>query len=61
MLSRTFRPTLYASRTLYACRRVHYYSTTIQDKRQQALDGGGRAKRDAQHAKVNNGGDGHVC
>lgn len=56
MLSRSFRPTLYASRAWYASRRVHFYSTTIQDKRQQALDGGGRDKRDAQHAKVDNGG-----
>lgn len=61
MLSRSFRrPTLYVSRAWYASRRgVHYYSTTtatIQDKRQQALDGGGRDKRDAQHAKVDNGG-----
>ncbi|CDS11950.1 hypothetical protein LRAMOSA04146 [Lichtheimia ramosa] len=53
MLSRTtaIRPILYASRPFYASCRVRYYSTAIQDKRQQALDGGGRAKRDTQHAK----------
>lgn len=58
MLSRTtaIRPILYASRPFYTSCRVRYYSTAIQDKRQQALDGGGRAKRDAQHAKVDNGG-----